>query len=166
MLEDIIGLIGSAASGGIFGVVGAIGGSVMKYFNQKQEQKFKKDEWEHEKDLIKIQMEVESQKGSWAGLIESYKSDKEFVDTYKWVNAIKSLYRPFLTTSLVIITYLLFENILGGLKDNNILSEIFTGSELKEILRYIVYSIVFSTATAISWWFCERALSPPKIKNR
>jgi hypothetical protein len=165
MLKDLLGLVGSAASGGIFGVVGAIGGSVMKYFNQKQEQKFKKDEWQHEKDMILVQMDVESQKGSWAGLIESYKSDKP-LDTYKWVNAIKALYRPLLTSSLVVITYLLFKNILYGLNGDHILSEIFTGSELKEILRYIVYSIVFSTATAISWWFCERALSPPGLKNR
>ena len=165
MIAEFLTTIGTAASGGIFGVVGALGGSVMKYFNQKQEQKFEKEKWENDKELMKIQMDIESQKGSWAGLIESHKADIP-LDTYRWVNAIKSLYRPFLTSSLVVITYLLFINILSGFGDDNILSEIFTGPELKAILKYIVYSIVFATATAISWWFCERALSPPGMKNR
>lgn len=166
-LGDILGVVGSAASGGIFGVLGAIGGSVVKYFQRKQEQEFKKEEWAHEHATMRLQMEMASQKGSWDGLKASHLAEVTPVDTYKWVNAIKSLYRPILTSALVLVTYLLFINILDGLAGNNsTLTAIFNGPELKEILRYIVYSVVFSTATAIAWWFCERALQPPGMKNR
>ncbi|MCP4744682.1 MAG: hypothetical protein GY874_00860 [Desulfobacteraceae bacterium] len=102
--------------------------------------------------MLKLQMDAASQKGSWDGLIASYKADQAPVNNYKWVNAVRSLYRPVLTTGLVIITYLLFHNVLAGLAaSDSLLLDIFSGSELKEILRYIVYSIVFSTATAVSW---------------
>ncbi len=166
-IGDILSAVGTAASGGIFGAAGAFGSSVVKYFQRKQEQKFEKEEWVHEADMVRLQMEVASQKGSWDGLKVSYEAEAKHLDTYKWVNAIKSLFRPFLTTCLVVVTYLLFIDILRGLAGEDIaLSKIFTGAELKEILRYIVYSLVFSTATAIAWWFCERALAPPGMKNR
>jgi hypothetical protein len=166
-LSDILGAVGSAASGGVFGAVGAFGSSIVKYFQRKQEQKFEKDEWTHEKDMFKLQMEATSQKGSWDGLIQSYKAEAKQIDSYRWVNACKSLYRPLLTTGLVIVTYMMFIDILKGLSGQDVaLAKIFTGNELKEILRYIVYSLVFSTATAVAWWFCERALSPPGMKNR
>lgn len=166
-ITDILGAVGSAASGGVFGAVGAFGSSVVKYFQRKQEQKFEKEEWTHEKDMFKLNMQATSQKGSWDGLIQSYKAQDKPLDTYKWVNAIKSLFRPFLTISLVVVTYLLFTSILQGLAGNDVaLSKVFDSAELKEILRYIVYSIVFSTSTAIAWWFCERALAAPGMKNR
>lgn len=112
-------------------------------------------------------MEAASQAGSWDGLQASINADAATVDTYKWVNAIKSLYRPFITTVLVVLVYQLFCDIVAGLGGTeSVLSDIFTGQELKEIMRYIVYSVVFSASTAVTWWFSERAFQPPGLKNR
>lgn len=165
VLGTILGTAGSVAGGGIFGAVGALFSSGVKYFQQKQAHKIKKDEWAHEKDMAHLKMEAKSQDGSWNALKAGYEADVP-LDNYLWVNAVKSLYRPVLTSALVFLTYKLFINILIALAGENVLSEIFTGTELKDILKYIVYSVVFSTTTAITWWFCERALSPPGMKNR
>lgn len=166
-LADAAAMIGSAGAGGLFGLIGAGLSQAVKYFQTKQEQKFKKEEWQHQKDMVRLQMEVASQKGSWEGLKESIKADAVVVDTYRWVNAIKSLYRPILTTGLVVISYKIFETILAGLAGKEtVLGDIFSGQELKEIMRYIVYSLIFATSTAIVWWFSERAFQPPGFKNR
>lgn len=166
-LKDIIGVVGSAASGGLFGVLGALGGGVVKYFQEKQAQAFKKEEWAHEHATMRLQMEITSQQGSWDALKAGYDADANQGTTYKWVNAIKALYRPFLTSCLVFVTYQLFTDILAGLTGaDTSLNGIFTGPELKEILKYIVYSVVFSTSTAVVWWFCERAITPTGMKNR
>lgn len=39
-------------------------------------------------------------------------------------------------------------------------------AEVKDLLRYIVYSVVFTACTAGMWWFADRALAPPGLKNR
>lgn len=166
-VADIFGAVGSAATGGIFGLIGSGISQVVKYFRTKQEQRFEKDRWAHEVELRRLDMEAASQAGSWQGLSESVRADAVVSDTYQWVNAIKSLYRPALTTALVIISYQIFRDILNGLAGKDaVLVSIFTGTELKEIIRYIVYSLIFATSTAIVWWFSERAFSPPGFKNR
>lgn len=167
-IGEIIGAIGSAASGGLFGVIGAGISSFFKYKRLKQEQEFEARRWDHDMNMARLQMEAASQQGSWQGLVASHEADTGTGEhNYKWVNAIKSLYRPILTTGLIIVTYLFFQDVLNGLANaESTMAKIFEGAELKEIMRYIVYSIVFSTATAIAWWFAERALQPPGYKNR
>lgn len=160
ILGSIGGIATSAASGGIFGLIGSGISTIGKYFQAKQAHKQKLE-------IMEMQMKMKAQEGSWNSMIESLKSEAAASDTYKWVNAIKALYRPFLTTGLVVVTYMLFQDVLGGLgNEQSVIADIFTGAELKEILRYIVYSIVFSTATAIVWWFADRAFAPPGLKNR
>jgi hypothetical protein len=173
-MEFIEGLLGvglSAASGGIFGLVGSGLAGVAKYFQRKQEQEFKKEAWGHEYELLKLQMQSRSQEtenelaivsqgGSYAGLKESIKADQKDLESYRWVNAIRSLFRPILTTLLLVICFSLFRDILT---ENTLMLE---KQAVTEILKYIVYSLVFSSGTAIVWWFGDRAFCPPGMKNR
>ena len=39
-------------------------------------------------------------------------------------------------------------------------------AEIKDLLRYMIYSLFFATTTAITWWFGDRAFAPPGMKNR
>lgn len=168
IFKDILGGIGgiagtalTAGAGGIFGFLGAGVSAIGKYFQQKQEHK-------QRKEIMQLEMDAAAQKGSWQGLTASLKESESSDSNWKIVNAIKSLYRPALTSGLVIVTYLLFRDLMAIFKESGdvVLKGVFTPAEAKGIIVYIVYSMVFSTATAITWWFGDRAFAPPGLKNR
>ena len=156
---DVVGLGASAASGGILGLVGSGLGAISTFFQKRQEHTFQKDSWQHEKDLLELQLKRSSaeweaqerivqQEGSWSALGESMSVQTEG-DSYRWVNAVKSLFRPVLTTGLFIMTWFIY----GSTAD-------------PALLKYIVYSVVFTACTAGTWWFADRAFAPPGMKNR
>ncbi|MCY4324686.1 MAG: hypothetical protein OXC81_01510, partial [Betaproteobacteria bacterium] len=66
-----------------------------------------------------------------------------------WVANIKSLFRPFLTLLLLGLSgAIIFE--LGPV-------------DKPELLRY-AEQIIFTSCTAISWWFGDRSFAPPSSK--
>ncbi len=150
----------SVMSGGLTGVFGSMFGAVVKFFQTKQDREFKKSEWEHELKLhdknleasqkdFDNEMALVAQAGSYSGLNESIKADSGVGQSYKWVNAIKSLYRPALTTGLIVLYYLLVYDI-----------------EDPEINKDVVALIGYMTSMAVAWWFGDRAFAPPGMKNR
>lgn len=181
---DWLSMIGntvtSAAGGGVFGLVGSLTGGVIKYFQTKQQQKFEKEKWDHELALLDIELKRESmedehelavisQQGAWQGLATSITADSGVGDSYKWVNAIKALYRPVLTSGLVLIAFLIFKDLSAMLADaenSSALSAVLTPAQAKDLLIYTVNSLVFSASTAVVWWFGDRAFAPPGMKNR
>lgn len=179
-MDWIAGLLGNAASGGVFGFLGAAVGGVFKYFQTRQQQKFEEKKWNHELALIDKEHEREreedeheiavvSQKGAWQGLSTSIQADASVGDNYKLVNAVKTLYRPALTTGLVLIAYIIFKDLsamLGGTGTSVIMPGILTPQQVKDLLIYDVNSLVFSASTAVVWWFGDRAFAPPGLKNR
>jgi len=157
--SSILGVIGTGATGGIVGMVGAFGSSIFKFFANKQNNK-------HELAMMDKKGEAAKLGGSFDGLAKSIVAQTSLV-THKWVNDIRSLYRPALTTALLWVSYDLFNQFLAALNDQTVvLAQFFTAGEIVGILQYIVNSIVFSTAAAISWWFGDRAMSPPQWKDR
>jgi hypothetical protein len=48
------------------------------------------------------------------------------------------------------------------LTENSILQHIFSPEEISNMLRYLVDTVVFTTATAVTWWFGDRAIQPRK----
>lgn len=178
-LSEIGGIATSFASGGLFGLFGSIVGAVSKGMQAASEHKRKVElmEWDikmFNKDMESKKLETEleiaitSSAGAWSGLGDSIKADSMLINnTHMWVNDIKSLFRPFLTVMLNVmaggIFYIMWQAVVDD--DGSILG-LFTELEIKEILRYTVYSIIFSAATATVWWFGDRALTPPGMKNR
>jgi len=179
-LNIIGGTMTSAAGGGVFGLVGSLAGGIFKFFQRRQEIKFEKMKWDHELNLIdkenernreedEHELSVISQQGAWSGLATSIEADAKVGDTYKWVNAIKALYRPLLTTGLVFIAYLIFQDLsamLSEAQDSAVLTKVFTPEQARMLLVYNVNSLVFSASTAVVWWFGDRAFAPPGMKNR
>lgn len=168
-LGNLLGIGATAASGGLFGVLGSVLGNVSKYFYRKQEQQWQREKWAQENKLQELQMKagaleteqelaIESQKGSWRGLVASH----QVVDppSYKWVAAIKSLFRPFITLVLWVLAAWVFHQVVTTLRD------LFSALEFKELVTYMVYSVFFAATTAAMWWFADRALAPPGLKNR
>lgn len=179
---NLIGNIaGSASAGGIFGLIGSFSGAILKMFQTRQQQKFEKEKWKYEKELFELETErnrmeedhelkILSSQGSWSGLSESIKDEASLskIPTYKWATAVKQLYRPILTTMLCVISFLIFKDLLALFNDPDasVLTDILSPSEIKELLKYVVYSLVFATTTSIVWWFGDRAFAPPGLKDR
>jgi len=178
---DLLGVGASVASGGIFGAIGAVVGAISKSINASQEHKRKLEllDWDlkmfnrqQAADQAETEREiaVASAQGAWEGLNTSIRADNALAKhTGEFVNGVKSLFRPFLTLSLtgstVWIFYLIWSDFANATSDSN-LTLLFTETEIKELLKYMVYSQCFATMTAIVWWFGDRALAPPGMKNR
>ena len=101
----------SAATGGIFGLVGNIATKIVGYFETAQQFRLKQAEWAHENELLKLQMQAKSAetedelklvaaRGSQLGLTASLQAESSIGATYLWVNAVRALVRPALTFGL------------------------------------------------------------------
>lgn len=170
-LSLILGTGATAASGGLFGLLGAGIGSWFKSKQQAAQRLEDSDKRGHELKLLEMHMaqdqqETEqelaiiSQQGSWKGLSESINADSRIADTHKWVNDLKSLFRPFLTVCLWVLAGWVFHKVSSrGLEALN-------QAEVNELVKYMVYTVFFCASTATTWWFGDRALAPPGMKNR
>ena len=167
MMALLTGLL-SAGSGGIFGGIMAIGTSFMKARAAKAD---------HERmmemklfDLKAVasghfdKMEELKQLSSSSGLIASISADK-MVGISPWAANLKTLFRPFLTTILIGIAVYIFTVLLSAYRGQaNLASELFDAQMISDLLRYAVTSLIFAATTSVSWWFGERALTPPRSK--
>lgn len=170
-LSDIIGVGASAASGGLFGLVGA---GLSAFFKSKQEKERRLEDADkrshelalHELNIRAGQQETENeialanQEGSWSGLSTSIQAASDVGRTHKWVNDIKSLFRPFLTVTLWGLAGWVFYQVADrGL-------DALTQAEVNELVKYMVLTVFFCASTATTWWFGDRALTPPGLKNK
>lgn len=169
-LTELLGIGANAASGGVFGLIGAVVGQVSRYFQESQRQAWELKKWSHEEKLLELQMKVNAQEtenelaivaqeGSWDGLKESYAVAVD-QKSYRWVAAVKSLFRPFITVVLWMLAAWVFYKIVTAM------GEILEAAEIKDLVTYMVYSVFFTTSTATMWWFGDRALTPTKFKNQ
>ena len=181
-LGEVAGLATSAASGGIFGLIGSGIGAVAKYFQTKANRAFEQEKWAYEERLLDRQMERDrmaheqdveliAQEGAWQGLDSSIAHDTMLArQSAGWVSSVKSLFRPVLTLALVGAEVFIFWNVWTGFQSEagssilNLLNA--EQSPATNLLQYVVYSIVFAAQTAVVWWFGDRAFAPPGMKNR
>lgn len=177
-LGDLLGGVASVASGGIFGLIGSAVGVVAKYFQKRQEFSQEKERRAWDREDFKLQMQFSAQEteqevaiasaqGAWSGLSESIRADAAVVP-HGWAAAIRSMFRPFLTTLLVALSawiiWFMWRGVVEG--DRNGLAMFFTPEEMAGMIRYAVYSLLFSASTAVVWWFGDRAMTPPGMKGR
>jgi len=169
---DVIGVGASAATGGIFGLVGSLVGAVGKYFQKKQEQSFLREKWDYETKLLELNMKkgiqefdhemaLTAQQGSWSGLEASYKHDASIGPVHKWVNDIVKLFRPVLTIALWILCGIIFW--WFGQKE---FSETLSSEDIFILKRYMIHTTFFAAGSAAMWWFGERSLTPPDMKHK
>ena len=143
-------LIGAAAGGGIFGLIGTFAGRALNIWERREAREDRRIQNAHELVLIDAQARVRAQEteqeivriqteGSYSGLAESLRHDTSLDGTSQWVNNIRSLVRPTLT--------LVLGGLLGALA--------FVGVD--EMQMTAVEAVVFSAVTAVTWWFGDRA---------
>ena len=46
-----------------------------------------------------------------------------------------------------------------------VLREVLTPQDMAALIRYMVFSVFFCASTPTVWWFGDRALTPPSMKN-
>ena len=176
---DIIGALASAASGGLFGLLGSLIGVGAKWLQERQRQSWERAKWDHEDAMLRLQMEaraaeteqelaIVSQQGSWAGMTASQQADAAVsANVHTWVNDIRSLFRPALTIGLVVLCYVVFRDLMGALASHDsLLGAILAEAEVKDLIRYMVYSVFFAGSTSVVWWYGDRAMTPPAWRGR
>lgn len=146
----------SAATGGIFGLIGNVATKIVGYFEAEQQLKIDRAKWAHETELLQLQMkerqaETEDEiklaatSGSWTGLTASLEAESAIGATYPWVNAVRALVRPALTFGLAAFLCAAVFIMTPGDIDR----------------AYVANSLVFAAVTAIVWWFGDRAPKRP-----
>ena len=174
MLETIIGLLGSAAGGGILG----LGATWLKAREQIKLEKLKLDREIKLEELAQASMRLEAElKIQQIGLenegrlqlaqidfdrakdvlegelmTASYANDKASYGI-KFVDAIRGLTRPVLTSAcLAFLVYMFVKlsSILGSLESLDMFY-------LLELYKSIISAGIFTSTTALVWWFGSRA---------
>ena len=149
-MSDILGIAASAAGGGLFGLLGTIGGRVAGYFETKQKHAQERASWDHEAKLHELNRLARSEEneqaialaatqGSWDGLRASLDAEAAIAPSYKWVDAVRALVRPTLTVLLWIIGLVTF---------------FFATDEGRASW---IETITFASTAATLWWFGDRA---------
>ena len=170
--------LGEVATGGLLGFAGTVFGRVAGYYERKQQHKQNMElraheremeelraarrvkEREHEKTLVRLQMERDRQdaeqelaiidkRGSWAGLAASYKHDTETGETSIWVNNTLRLVRPSLTVGLWVFNMIVF---LIMQKADVVTPQI----------EATMSAGITAAMVATVWWFGDRSRPVPK----
>lgn len=148
-MADIAGLAASAAGGGLFGLFGTALGRIAGYFERRQSMAHERERWAHEVDLIGLQQAAAAQEteaeimladvdGSWRGLAASMQAEAAIGASYRWVDAVRGLTRPFLTLLLWLIA-----------------GAIWFGADPESQIA-IVETATFAATAATLWWFGDR----------
>lgn len=177
LFGGIAGTLLSAGSGGLLGVFGGIFSAFLKMREERERRAWQLQVWEREERLQRLQMEARAAEteqeialagveGSWKGLADSYEHDISSGQPYKWVASALRLFRPVLTTGLLVVYWLVWRDLWSALAaGESTMLVLFTEVEVRELLRYMVSSTVFMASTAALWWFAERAFMPPGMKR-
>jgi hypothetical protein len=154
-MAEILSVAGSALSGGLFGVLGQVANRAFGVWETREKRKDTALAYTHELALIDKQMQAKDQEteheleltaahGSWDGLKASLESEARATESYRWVAAVRTLTRPFLTleTQLALIALMLIVRDRPGM------------------MEAVIETVTFGASASLLWWFGERASNP------
>ncbi|MEM7047899.1 MAG: hypothetical protein AAF442_09695 [Pseudomonadota bacterium] len=170
--------LATVASGGLFGLLGAVVGAGAKYLERKQKAAGDREERSHELALLQLETErgdrdaenelrIHQADADAAMRTGSYAMPVTVSGVPGWVNAVRSLFRPFLTLALNATAAVILVLLITSLGDDSAPIILWLSSEgpATELITYMVHSLLFAANTATVWWFGDRALTPPGQKN-
>lgn len=172
-MEYLIDAISGIASGGILGAVGALIGFAGKYFQEQQRQAWEEKKWDNEAVMLRLNMEARlAETENELKIVLGQADADQRVASYgldmttpggvhKWVNDVRSLFRPFLTIFLWVVALFIVWRMSDWVGDGLVTVDASVG-----LIDYVIKSVIFSASTATVWWFGDRALSPPGMKGR
>lgn len=163
---DLIGAAGGGALGAAFGALGSVlnrGFGLLEMREKRQDRQLElaheRDRWAHETEMTAAERagkadEVEQAlaqtqaQGSWAGFTGSIAAETVIGASWPWVEAVRALTRPALTVMLWLLYAALFLAAASGALHPDAAASVVTGA---------ADTISFSAATALTWWFGDRA---------
>lgn len=169
-MADLISILTSAAGGGLVGVIGQVANRVMGVWEAKEKRADQvianaqeEKRWAHETDLLKIQMQqaqeaneqalnLAASQGSWDGLRASLDAEGKIGPTYRWVEAVRALTRPFLTIESQVALAVVFFAIRRT-------------ADHADLVNQVVDTVTFCASASLLWWFGERAQARKAVKG-
>lgn len=167
---DLIGAAGGGLAGGALGAAfGALGSILNRGFgvlemrekrrDRQLELAHEKERWSHDTVLAeqarsasaaeaRQNLALAQAQGSWAGLNASVEAEAAIGASWPWVAAVRALTRPALTVMLWLLYTLVFLSAASGALE---------GDTASSVIRTAVDTVSFSAATALTWWFGDRA---------
>lgn len=158
---DILNSLSGGAVGAVMGALGSAADRGVGLLELREKRKDRAQEIAHERAMSEMAQTSKSQEalqaqrlaqvqGSYAGLNASIEADRP-EDSYRWVAAVRSLTRPVLTLLLWILFAVMFVLVYqsGGASDRS-----------SQMIASSLETISFSAATALAWWFGDRAPRP------
>ncbi len=165
MLTTILSIIGSPVVGGAFGFLGS-------WITKYEERKSLALTFEHQAKMADINAKNRINQITLEGQVEENKLDAEaFITSQRygnqntkigWVDAIKGLMRPLITTYLlVVVTYLAYSlhGLVGGF-------EVLPITELVSLYKEIIVSVLALTNMSVAWWLGSRPSSSRNINRK
>jgi hypothetical protein len=135
-------ILGTALSGGLFGLIGNITAKLFAYLDAKQQFAERQAQWAYRADLLTSRAPApQSDAQDLLAFNESLKAEATIGDSYRWVNAVRALVRPALTCGLTAVLAFAFFAMKAGDPERG----------------YVIDSLVFASVGAITWWFGDRA---------
>ena len=158
MVGETLALFGSGAAGGVIGIIGSLVGVASKWLMKREERRSRKDEIEYELALIEAQMKqagrafehelaIMAESGRTEVRSQAIQAESKLSGSYKWVEAIRALFRPFLTVFLWIMAAYFFH-------------EIQTATITSPIMLSIANDVMFAAGSSTGFWFGDRSFTP------
>jgi hypothetical protein len=163
---DVMSIAGGGALGAAFGALGSIANRGFGLLETREKRKdrqlelaHEKERWGHETalaeqarsanaDAARQTLALTEAQGSWAGLNASVEAEEAIGPSWPWVTAVRALTRPALTVMLWLLYALVFLCAASGALEADTASS---------VIRTAVETVSFSAATALTWWFGDRA---------
>ena len=158
---DILNSLSGGAVGAVMGALGSAANRGVGLLELREKRKDRAQEIAHERAMAELTQTSKSQEalqaqklaqvqGSFAGLNASIEADRPEA-SYRWVAAVRSLTRPLLTLLLwslfAVMSVIVFRS--GSASDGS-----------TRLIASSLETISFSAATALAWWFGDRAPRP------
>ncbi|HEX6860025.1 MAG TPA: hypothetical protein VF138_07480 [Caulobacteraceae bacterium] len=163
---DIAGMAGGGALGAAFGALGSVlnrGFGLLETREKRKDRQLElaheKERWSHESALADQARSARAEEarqalaqaqvqGCWTGLAASVEAEGAIPGSWPWVNAVRALTRPALTVMLWLLYALLFLCAAAGALEASVAASVVDSA---------IGTISFSAATALTWWFGDRA---------
>ena len=164
-MEFLGSLIAGGASGGILGIGLGLVSSVIKIWGEgrraEADRRFRAEEHARALELHRMELEagraetenelaIAREAARETGMRASYEDQVAAGKTvrWQWVGAVRTLFRPFLTTALLAIVVWMFGDLLAVLGGEEGTLEVLGVDTALELVEYIVVSVVFLSSTA------------------
>ena len=163
-MEFLGSLIAGGASGGILGIGLGLVSSVIKIWGEgrraEADRRFRAEEHARALELHRMELEagraetenelaIAREAARETGMRASYEDQVAAGKTvrWQWVGAVRTLFRPFLTTALLAIVVWMFGDLLAVLGGEEGTLEVLGVDTALELVEYIVVSVVFLSST-------------------